>query len=202
MPTDEIQPGSRAPVTAVWRPHDGPLRATDAWCPVKTAEGQAEIRHRHHRLTQRQRTMLLLVDGRRSAAQVRALGLQAGATDTAFDELLDLGLIDAPPSEAPASEPIDVRPEAVDEPTIVDEPVAAADADIGAFEHYELESDQLMQPSQPTTPRRVHALVSALLPVLGAPIRNPGTQDVPITSENVLEEARRALMREVRARRH
>jgi len=63
------------------------------WLPVKTPEGQAEIRQRQRGLSQRQRTMLLLVDGRRSVAQVKQVAVQAGATDTAFDELLDLGLI-------------------------------------------------------------------------------------------------------------
>jgi hypothetical protein len=61
--------------------------------PVKTPEGQAEIRQRQRGLSQRQRTMLLLVDGRRSVAQLKQVAVQAGATDTCFDELLDLGLI-------------------------------------------------------------------------------------------------------------
>jgi hypothetical protein len=70
--------------------------------PVKTAEGQAEIRQRQRGLTQRQRTMLLLIDGRRSVAQVKQVAVQAGATDTCFDELLDLGLITVREPQVPA----------------------------------------------------------------------------------------------------
>jgi hypothetical protein len=65
----------------------------ELWLPVKTPQGQAEIRQRQRGLSQRQRTLLLLVDGRRSVAQVKLVAVQAGATDTAFDELLDMGLI-------------------------------------------------------------------------------------------------------------
>lgn len=107
---DDVQPGARPQASAVWLPPKSPLRRAGSWCPVKTAEGQAEIRQRHRRLTQRQRTLLLLVDGRRSAEQVKALASQAGATDTAFDELLDLGLIAAPPPETPVSQAPDAGP--------------------------------------------------------------------------------------------
>lgn len=62
--------------------------------PVKTAEGQAELGTRRRRLSQRHRTVLLLVDGRRTAVEVRALAAQAGVTDGCFDELLALGLIE------------------------------------------------------------------------------------------------------------
>ena len=61
--------------------------------PVKTSDGHAELASRQRRLSQRHRTVLLLVDGRRTQLQVRALALQAGAPDNCFDELLDLGLI-------------------------------------------------------------------------------------------------------------
>lgn len=104
---DEIQLGSSAQSHAAWLQPETAMRTAGSWCPVKTAEGQAEIRQRNRRLTQRQRTLLVLVDGRRSAEQVKALALQAGATDTAFDELLDLGLIAAPPTEAPIWESSD-----------------------------------------------------------------------------------------------
>jgi hypothetical protein len=61
--------------------------------PVKTADGHAELASRQRRLSQRHRTVLLLVDGRRTQLQVRALALQAGAADNCFDELLELGMI-------------------------------------------------------------------------------------------------------------
>jgi hypothetical protein len=93
-----------APLRAEGRPEQAEL-----WLPVKTPEGQAEIRQRQRGLSQRQRTMLLLVDGRRSMAQVKQVAVQAGATDTAFDELLDLGLIAVREPAVPAR-PVPVAP--------------------------------------------------------------------------------------------
>lgn len=61
--------------------------------PVKTPEGQAELTHRVRRLSQRHRTLLLLVDGRRSVAEVLQLAAAAGVPREVFDELLALGLI-------------------------------------------------------------------------------------------------------------
>jgi hypothetical protein len=49
---------------------------------------------RQRRLSQRHRTLLLLVDGRRGEAQVRAMGAQAGVPDTCFSDLLGFGLIE------------------------------------------------------------------------------------------------------------
>lgn len=61
--------------------------------PVKTAQGQAELSTRARRVSQRHRTVLFLVDGRRSEAEVIALAAQAGVQKTCFDELVELGLI-------------------------------------------------------------------------------------------------------------
>jgi hypothetical protein len=87
------------------------LAATDV--PVKTPEAVAELGSRQRRLSQRHRTVLLLVDGRRNEAQVREMALQAGAAETCFDELVGLGMIDyveAPalvvPQSAPTSRPV------------------------------------------------------------------------------------------------
>jgi hypothetical protein len=68
--------------------------------PVKTAEGQAELDTRERRLSQRHRTVLLLVDGHRHEAEVRALASQAGASKGCFDELVSLGLIALRPPAA------------------------------------------------------------------------------------------------------
>jgi hypothetical protein len=64
--------------------------------PVKTVEGQAELGTRRLRLGQRHRTVLLLVDGRRTEAQVRELAAHAGVPAGCFEELLALGLIAQP----------------------------------------------------------------------------------------------------------
>lgn len=77
--------------------------------PVKTEAGQAELGTRRLRLSQRHRTVLLLVDGRRTEAQVRDLAAQAGVPGTCFDELLGLSLIALPESE-PAQAPAPVAP--------------------------------------------------------------------------------------------
>lgn len=61
--------------------------------PCKTAAGHAELAARERRLSQRHRTLLLLVDGRRDAAEVLRLGEQAGVPRAYFDELMALGLI-------------------------------------------------------------------------------------------------------------
>lgn len=73
--------------------------------PVKTPEGQAELSHRHLKLGQRQRTLLLLVDGRRSEAEVRRMAAAAGVPDPCFDELCGLGLIALPTAPASPSLP-------------------------------------------------------------------------------------------------
>lgn len=61
--------------------------------PCKTAAGHAELAARERRLSQRHRTLLLLVDGRRDASEVLRLGERAGVPRAYFDELMALGLI-------------------------------------------------------------------------------------------------------------
>jgi hypothetical protein len=73
--------------------------------PVKTAAGHEEIRHRHRVLGQRHRTVLFLVNGRRTEAEVMALARAAGAPDDCLRDLADLGLI-LIPEPATALEPV------------------------------------------------------------------------------------------------
>ncbi len=81
----------------------------EAWSPVKTPEGRAEISRRSRALNQRQRTVLLLVDGRRTISQIRVVAEQVGAPDTCFDDLLDMGLVALPtPAVAPVAAAIAV----------------------------------------------------------------------------------------------
>ena len=61
--------------------------------PQRTASGQAELATRGKGLSQRHRTVLLLVDGRRSEADVRRLAEQAGAGPQCLDDLIHLGLV-------------------------------------------------------------------------------------------------------------
>lgn len=64
--------------------------------PTKTPQAVAELGSRERKLSQRHRTVLFLVDGRREEEEVRRLAAQAGAPDTAFDELMDMGMISRP----------------------------------------------------------------------------------------------------------
>src|SRR5712691_12299211 len=92
--------------------------------PVKTVDGQAELSNRQRRLSQRHRTVLLLVDGRRSEQQVRTMAQQAGAGDSCFAELLDLGLIALPPTPDQLPTVPIPRPPLVEEPPLqVDIPI-------------------------------------------------------------------------------
>lgn len=74
-----------------------------AYAPIKTADGLDEIATRARRLSQRQRTMLLLVDGRRSADEVKRLAAQAGVPASCYDELIAMGLIAMPLPTLPIS---------------------------------------------------------------------------------------------------
>ncbi len=61
--------------------------------PQRTASGHAELARRGKRLSQRHRTVLLLVDGRRNEHDIRTLAAQAGAGAQCLDDLLSLGLV-------------------------------------------------------------------------------------------------------------
>ena len=90
--------------------------------PVRTAAGQAELSTRERRLSQRHRTVLFLVDGKRGEPEVRAMATQAGVPDSCFGELVALGLIGLPlaaPAPPPSADPapvseLNLRPEAPD----------------------------------------------------------------------------------------
>ena len=74
--------------------------------PIKTPAGQAELTTRPRRVSQRHRTVLFLVDGKRSAVEVGSLAAQAGVPGNCYDELLEMGLIMLP--EPPLAMPIDM----------------------------------------------------------------------------------------------
>lgn len=75
--------------------------------PFKTPLGHEELRTRAHKLGQRHRTMLFLIDGRRPLAAVLSLAQQAGAATHHFEDLLRLGFVELPPEPLlPASLPV------------------------------------------------------------------------------------------------
>jgi hypothetical protein len=176
--------------------------------PYKTTEGHDELARRTRRLGQRHRTMLLLVDGRRSVDQVLALGLAAGVAEQHYRELLDAELIALPEGAVTAAT----------EPVPLDEPSFAAQvrADDEAAGHLELPVAPAAVPVTPasTPPAEfvelgelaeaaeaaggLEAKPAELLPLLADsrlddPLMPPPVVDGP------LEEAREILMRAVRA---
>jgi hypothetical protein len=64
--------------------------------PVKTPEGLVEMTTRQRRLSQRHRTVMFLVDGRRNLAEVQRMALAAGAPAELWEELLRMGLVALP----------------------------------------------------------------------------------------------------------
>lgn len=90
-------------------PHHTLLQATVTAPPLKTELGQQELKRRKRTLGQRHRTMLLLVDGKRSRDEVLALAQQVGVGPAHFDELIAWGMVtgeplaDAAPAQAPVA---------------------------------------------------------------------------------------------------
>jgi len=113
--------------------------------PIKTPDGQAELASRQRRVSQRHRTVLFLIDGKRSEEQVRTLARQAGSSDTCFDELLDLGMI-ALPQTVPAAMLAAESAAHVDIP--IEAPLSSADS----------------EPSLPAEPAYVDEAPESLLP--------------------------------------
>ena len=61
--------------------------------PAKTEQGRAEIDSRERRLQAGLRSVLLLVDGRRTVAELQELGKRLNAPDDALQQLASLQLI-------------------------------------------------------------------------------------------------------------
>ena len=72
----------------------------EEFVPSKTPEGVAELAHRTRGLSQRHRTVLLLVDGRRTVNQIVATARAAGVAAPVFQELVAMGLVLLPESGA------------------------------------------------------------------------------------------------------
>ncbi len=81
--------------------------------PAKTAEGRVEIENREHRLQSGLRSVLLLVDGRRTVTELQALARRLNAPEDALQQLLSLQLIsgDVAAGASPAAnEPVAPTP--------------------------------------------------------------------------------------------
>lgn len=88
----------------------------------KTPAGQAEVTSKAHALPQRARSLLIMIDGKRTLDDLRAmLGPQV---DEAVKLLMDQGLVEGsvaaapPPAPAPVSAPVPLAAPAVDIATL------------------------------------------------------------------------------------
>jgi hypothetical protein len=97
--------------------------------PFKTPLGHDELRTRTHRLSQRHRTILLLVDGRRPLAEVLGLAQQAGSSISHFEDVLRMGLVELP-IDVVAPDPVMTEPGAL--PTLRTTSVEVAVPDAAA----------------------------------------------------------------------
>jgi hypothetical protein len=126
--------------------------------PIKTPLGQAELAARKRSVSQRHRTVLFLVDGRRSAAEVRSMALQAGVPDHCFDELVTQGLIMLPEPTLPLQIPAPLAAPAVLQVDVpLPDPVPAAvlaSVPAGAIA---AAPDSLLPPSRTLHPESVSA---------------------------------------------
>lgn len=92
----------------------------EAWAvPVRTAAGASELRSRSGLLSQRHRTLLLWVDGRRAVAELLALAEPAGVPATCLQDLLQQGLIAWVPAAPAAAKPLRADPRR--EPELADD---------------------------------------------------------------------------------
>lgn len=156
--------------------------------PIKTREGQAELATRQRRVSQRHRTVLFLIDGKRSAAEVRALALKAGVPESCFDELLAMGLIMLP---EPTFSLL------IDTPTMAD--VLHVDLPLSGFGANGLGSavDSVLPPS-----RTLYPTLSSDSSLGDSPVPDswlPSDPGALGTIEPAVAEARLILLRAVRA---
>ena len=155
--------------------------------PIKTPEGHDELSTRKRRVSQRHRTVLFLIDGKRSAAEVRSLGLKAGVPEACFDELLAMGLVMLP--EPTFSLLIDTPEPAVDV-LHVDLPLGGSGA--------EAVPDSLLPASRTLSPESVSADL-ALVETAPADSWLASDLDGPDAHDPAFVEARIILLRAVRA---
>ncbi len=147
---------------------------------------------RERRLSQRHRTVLFLVDGRRNVAEVQRMAMAAGASELLLDELLALGLLILQEPVEGASSVWSTLPEPQELPA----PSARPDIPL---------NDSLLPPLAPLS---VHSVQSTAqlppnLPVLQAVMEGHTTLQAPapdaiLESGDPLNEARDMLIRAVR----
>ncbi len=167
--------------------------------PVKTSEAVQELQSRQRKLSQRHRTVLLLVDGRRPEDEVRQLAQAAGSPETCYDELVDLGMISRPAPLDSAPMPLEtvdvevdiVEPMAMPSAQRASEAVQVADSVISSF----LPAAASLQPEShlDSSLNELSGVSGAAMDAVEAEGQSGGVQD------ESLEEARDILLRAVKA---
>ena len=71
----------------------------------KTAKGQEEMATRAHRLPARERSVLVLVDGKRTGAELIEKSRHFGDSESFLDRLIETGFIEAATNDSIASAP-------------------------------------------------------------------------------------------------
>lgn len=163
--------------------------------PIKTPVGQAELTARERSVSQRHRTVLFLVDGRRSAPDVRSMAEQAGVPDTCFDDLVELGMIalPAPPASPPQRMAATASFDALDHAGL-----DVLHIDLPLFEHAAPPSgfESILPPARSLFLE--DSTTSAALGPATDPWRRADTQ-APSTFDTGFDAARLLLVRAVRA---
>lgn len=158
--------------------------------PVKTPEGQAELSQRTLRLSQRHRTALLLVDGRRSMVQVQTLAQQAGVPQSCVDELLQLGLIIVSQTTValPRATTVTAAPP-LQIDVLLDDP-APGPSQLDAPDDSELPASRTLQPESVFTDSKQAEFTAADATI---------SELAATRSDDAFDEARDILLRAVRA---
>lgn len=94
--------------------------------PTRTAVGSQELQTRAKGISQRLRTVLLLVDGKRTSAMIEMLAVKAGAPADSLLVLQDMGMVEVPAEAIPEPTPPTPAPPPVE--AVASEPEAIATA--------------------------------------------------------------------------
>lgn len=156
--------------------------------PSKTALGQEAVRRRTGAITQRHRTVLFLVDGRRPLSEVLGLAHQAGAATSHFEDLVRMGYVELPPEEPPAPPPAEAPLEASPPPEITELAVEVG-APAAAASEAEAPAAPVVVVQAPRPPLRPPERVLAPPPPPPAPPVVVLAEDQPL-----LEQARGQLL--------
>ena len=169
--------------------------------PVKTPLGHQELRQRTQGLGQRYRTVLLLVDGRRTVAEVLTMAQQAGAQTAHFEELVRLGMVELP---APPPPP---PPEPPAEAAAAQDGAQTAAVELEPGPGPAIEPDVPVAPAPPVEfePAMPAAVVAPAAPPAASPAEPPAAPPVaraePVvapeaaaSAERKLDDARRLLI--------